>query len=395
VADVGEARRRLAVRLRALRMERYASPLTQAQVGAALGASVALLSSWENANAVPPEDRLKNYALLFAPRALPSGEELRLRDAAELSEAEEEARRRLVDELVALRDEAQPPAGKGAGREGDRFWYFPDATQIRIITTRLWPKALAGVPYASPWHPNYLESLWDGDRDSSLELFGHIRAENPTADVRLLTPERANRDDLTGHVVLLGQADDLLTSGASAAPRTRKQTVLEYLARRLELPFGIRVREGGDPEFDSEFLVTVDDAKNPRYYRDDEEPAGIEVYRPVFLRDDSVDGRPRRAVGGYPQLEYDVALLARKPNELNLATTVTICSGIFSRGTYGAVRALTDANLRERNEQYLRKNFDVDDFWLLLQIPVFSGANGAETLTPDLQRPLHRLRSSE
>jgi hypothetical protein len=89
-----------------------------------------------------------------------------------------------------------------------------------------------------------------------------------------------------------------------------------------------------------------------------------------------------------------VALLGRFPNPLNLSATVTICSGIFSRGTYGAVRALTDATLRARNERYLAGHFDLQNFWLLLHVPVFPGPTGALTLTPDLTRPFHRLRSS-
>lgn len=396
MVGTAEASRRLANRLRELRTHSAGVSCTQGQLANAIGASSPLVSAWENANAVPPEERLKAYARVFASSRVLTAAVESSSTEIELSADEEHRRRELVDELINLREEALArPVAEPAGGLGGRFWYFPGAKRIRIITTRFWASALDGIPYANPWHPNYLQTLWDADHDASLELFGHLRAENPTADVRFLDAESATSDDLTSHIIILGQGDSLLASRHASPPDgDHRQTVLEYLARRLELPFGTRLREGGDREFDSEFVVTVDESGNPRYYPYMKDPAKIEIYRPVFLRDEGAPGRPRRMVGGYPQLEYDVAVLARMPNALNLATTVTICSGIFSRGTYGAVRALTDVNMRARNEAYLRQHLDVDNFWLLLQVPVFSGPEGAETLTPDLQCPLHRLRGS-
>lgn len=119
------------------------------------------------------------------------------------------------------------------------------------------------------------------------------------------------------------------------------------------------------------------------------------MFRPRFRRDMSLPGRPWLTENGLPSLEYDVALLARRPNQFNLATTVTVCMGVFSRGTYGAVRALTDASLRSRNEEFLLEHFpDLNNFWVLFYVPVFSGLHRLDTMTPDLERPFHRLRSS-
>ena len=56
-------------------------------------------------------------------------------------------------------------------------------------------------------------------------------------------------------------------------------------------------------------------------------------------------------------LAEDVGLLARVPNPLNSSRTLTICNGIHSRGVYGAVRSLTDAQLRDANERYIAANF--------------------------------------
>jgi hypothetical protein len=72
-----------------------------------------------------------------------------------------------------------------------------------------------------------------------------------------------------------------------------------------------------------------------------------------------------------------------------------MCTGTFSRGTFGAVRALTDAALRTRNEHFLLEHFGgLDDFWMLFYVPIFRSVNGLETVTPDLGRPFHWLRDS-
>ena len=116
------------------------------------------------------------------------------------------------------------------------------------------------------------------------------------------------------------------------------------------------------------------------------------TYPPRYLR--GRDGSRRLGPTGRPLLEYDVALLARQPNELNLSTTVTICSGLFSRGTYGVVRAFTDPVLSQQNHQRLAALVDPGRFWMLMYVPVFQGAEGLQTLTPDLTRPMHVLTVS-
>ena len=40
--------------------------------------------------------------------------------------------------------------------------------------------------YTRKTHPNYIQSLGNGDMDSLIELVGHIRAENPGSEVRWL-----------------------------------------------------------------------------------------------------------------------------------------------------------------------------------------------------------------
>jgi transcriptional regulator with XRE-family HTH domain len=381
----------LAARLRTLRLGSQGGAVTQRAVATVLGVSVPLISSWESGGAVPTAERLRDYALAFAVDDALQADRPQLPDEDSLTEAQDRRRQALVDELIQLRDGALQPSRaetRERGELGGKFWYYPEGSKVRIITTKMWPSVLARIPYADPRHPNYIESFGDADRDATIELLGHIRAENPTADVRFLTADRATREDLVDHVVVLGQGDSLWQAGTSD-----DVSVLATLAPKLELPLGTRLREGGDPDFDSEF-VTLDDKGEPAWFADVGQAADIVNYRPRFLRDPA-DPQRRRRESGLPLLEYDVALLARRANPFNLATSVTLCSGVFSRGTYGSVRTMTDASLRARNEQLLQDRFgDLQDFWLLFYVPVFQGAAGLETVTPDLGRPFHRLRSS-
>ena len=76
----------------------------------------------------------------------------------------------------------------------------------------------------------------------------------------------------------------------------------------------------------------------------------------------------------------DVGLLARVPNPLNANRTLTICNGIHSRGVYGAVRSLTDAEMREGNEKYISTNFgDAQSFAILMSVKVIKN----KAMTPD------------
>jgi transcriptional regulator with XRE-family HTH domain len=438
----------LADRLRQLRAQQFGAPVTQGQLAKALRVSTPTISAWENGTQVPPEDRLRSLALFYAtPRSL---EGPSLLDVGALTKEEERLRRELIDELVQLREvHSATSARQQTGALGGRFYYFPDGLPVRIIGSRLSPYEVlpsppsrhlieaarrlrdllgdeapegvddalkeleryvdvvpvlrdlvdmgeshrhdieqadwnvlargfkgGGVQYADPWHPNGVESLWNGDMDAVIELHGHIRAENPGSDVRWILDTDVTADDLAGgHIVILGSGHTLFE---------RAGGVLDYLTRRLNLPlkttFALK-----DPEYGGRFVVSLDDDGRP-----DADGAHSEEHSPRFLTQDG----ERVLERGQPVLEYDVALLSRSPNPLNLAGTVTICTGVFSRGTYGAVRTLTDSHLRARNEKFLDEHVDVTNFWMLMHVPVLTTATGAQTVTPDLTRPFHRLRTS-
>jgi transcriptional regulator with XRE-family HTH domain len=365
-----------------LRRLREARGLTQRQLGDLLGEgralSPALISSWESGKAVPADRWLEAYAH-------------KLSGAADATGGEDPVAG-LLSRLMMLREAVTPAERTSSpartGMLGGRFWHFPDGRPIRIVSTPMYRAVVDSVSYANPFHPNYIESLGNADMDATIELLGHLRAENPHSDVRYLTRRSVDRDDLTGHLVLLGGSGTLV----DPALPPRELSPLAWLVRRLDLPLYTQLPPGGDPEYDLEFVVTLDDQGEPVHRGQHRE-----VHRPTFLR---VDGHRMRVDGhgnpvdhdGFPQLEYDVGLLLRRPNPLNLAVTVTLCSGIFSRGTYGAVRCLSDGQLRRANEAFLAEHLGLEQFWLLMRVPVLHTRRGAQTITPDLNRPFHVLR---
>jgi transcriptional regulator with XRE-family HTH domain len=370
---------RLAARLRDLR-ESAGWELTQRDLAAALRISPSLISSWEKATAVPSSERLVAYARFFGThRSLESGAP-RLLTTGDLTKDERPEVDALAAELEGLRrDLLQPGPGPVAGHRG--FWCFPDGQPITILCGPLSDDQLglgpdgsvpAGAPriteYARRTHPNYIGALHNGDVDALIELFGQLRAENPSSRVAWKTIGEAGSTDLTGHVVILGGAD----LGPLSVGEIGAYSAIRQIIRLLELPVLTRLPDGADPEFDTEFVVTAPDAGQPD-----------EVVRPGFAASANGDRR----------LEHDVALLVRAPNPLNVSARITLCMGIFSRGTFGAVRAWTDPQLRTPNERFLAEHVaDPNRFWMLVRVPVIGGTR---TITPDLRGPSTLLRSSD
>jgi hypothetical protein len=186
-----------------------------------------------------------------------------------------------------------------------------------------------------------------GDLDALIELYGHLRAENPRLDVihRLISDVAS--DDFSGHVILLGGI------GWNQVTARFQRAISQVPITQME----VEQLETGEI-----FCVNS--------------PEGPQRFYPEYAD-----------LGSGKELISDVGYIAHLRNPFKINRTLTIFNGIHSRGVYGAVRCLTDVKVREENENYLAKNFPSNEFAMLLRVPVVAN----ETLSPDLEDPTARL----
>jgi transcriptional regulator with XRE-family HTH domain len=341
----------LAARLRDLRVSARPAPVKQRQLARALGISVPLISSWERTAdpKAPTPERIAAYARFFAtPRSLGDGRSALLDDLS----AEEDSRRlALEDELLTLRAAAIGTTGANQGSSTlDNHppaagpWHFPDGAPVTIVCGELPQKRRADAAYTDPSSPDYVELYSFADLDSLTELHGHVRAANPRSDVWITTASLVSRDHLTTHLVLLGGVDFNKVTTA----------VLDSLG----VPVRQQTRLTDDPDDEGAFEVRT----TPRA-----------EHRPILNKDD-----------GNRILVEDVAHFCRGQSPYNALRTVTVCNGMFGRGVYGAVRALTDARFRDRNAAYVRNRFPAaQTYSILARVKVVNG----EVITPDWNLP--------
>jgi hypothetical protein len=352
----------LAQRLRQLRQDHWPDrKITQPQLALALGGvSVPLISSWESQTnpRIPPSPRLDSYAALFAsPRSFAADPPRRL-SPQEMTDAERHAMAELKLELNQLRNAAlratstaaadRSPGGHTAAGPAPRShdvtrsagpWHFDDQDTVTLVCAQ-WPQdMLEKMPYTDINDPDYIELLTYSDLDSVFELHGHIRAANPASLVQYRTPGKLTPDDYSSHLVSLGGIDWNLAT----------RSVLD----ELQLP----VRQVAD--WGNEGAQYFDVEKDGKPVR----------YRPTLTRK-----------GDRTTLTEDIALFAFAVSPFNVERTVTIFSGMYGRGTYGAVRALTDVRFRDRNADYLRSKFgNSDAYCILTRVRIVNGV----TVTPD------------
>ena len=315
-----------------------------------------LISSWESQTnpRIPPLSRLEGYAAVFAtPRSFDGPVPRRL-DQADMTDGEKRAMTELRQELQHLRSEvlragsadrenvAVEPARAAGGLLASGPWHFPDGATITIVCAQWPPDMMKTIPYTKVDDPDYIELLKIPDLDALFELHGHLRAVNPGNQVNLRTVGNLAPDDYSTHLVSLGGVDwNRITA-----------TTLNQLPIPVEQ---ITDWEKEDPE--AYFEVKQDDE--------------VVRYQPDLVRDAAL---PKGI------LRSDVALFARAVSPFNRERTVSICNGMYGRGTYGVVRALTDANFRERNATYLSSHFgDSDAYCVLTRVRIEDGV----TLTPD------------
>jgi transcriptional regulator with XRE-family HTH domain len=339
----------LAHRLRDLREHRWPGIVVrQRTLAEALGVSVPLISSWENeVRLTPPrETHLHDYATFFATKHSVANGHGRLMPDSKLSAAEVVARDDLRDELMALRRAVTQRAMSAPPLGFD--WKYPKGAAIRIVCGSL-DLSEGFHKYMDPQNPNYTELLRYADADALIELFGHLRMVNPDADVRFFTTDQLEADPqsadvLQSHVIVLGGIG------------------LNTFADYSKLPLPIRQIKANRLRYGEIFEVT--------------EPGKEARHAPVMTK------------GGTRGVEEDVGFLARMRNPNHLSTTWTICNGVYARGVLGAVRTLTDDNLRVQNERYLSAKFaGAASFAILMRVPVLLGA----AQTPDLRIARTRL----
>ena len=294
----------LSRRLLRLRQNHWGEQLTQPALGRMLGVKAPTISSWERAEAVPPQERIEAYATFFASRRSLAAD--RLLEQSELTDGEQAMRTGLLAELTDLRDRAQT---------GDPITevdplVFGDGAPIRIICGKLEePPATAS---GTRW--NYMALSAFADLDALVALHGHLREVNPGTDVRYKLAQRMEGHDLRAHLVILGHL-------------AMSQTDLRDL-----LPPAL-VRQVADP-------ATAPDGEIF------EVPGTGARFGPTFAG----TGEDKRVV-------EDVGLLARMPNPIDTARTLTVLSGVYTRGVYGAVRCLTDREVGPTNGRWLREHF--------------------------------------
>lgn len=360
--DSLDARQALARRLRSLREDHWPeTKVTQPQLAQALGVSVPLISSWESLThpRIPPLSRLDAYALLFA-ATQPFGASAPGRpNAADLADEERHVMLELKRELrqlrnAALRTDLSSAEGFATQRPGSPAesiqatpWRFEDGGTVTIVCAELPQHMLDKIPYTKVDDPDYIELLTYSELDSLFELQGHLRAANPSNHVVRRITSTMKSDDYHTHLAILGGIDwNFLT-----------RMILE----KLDLP----VRQVADWETEGAQYFEVD------------ENGTIAQHRPVLQK-----------TGDRGILFEDVALFARGVNPFNRARTVTLCHGMYGRGTYGAVRALTDSEFRDRNSDYVKSRFHgCDTYCILTRVPIVNG----ETVTPDWTSGEHTL----
>ena len=218
-------------------------------------------------------------------------------------------------------------------------WRFRDGKTITLVCAQLPNNLRAADEYTDLDSPDYIQLYTYSDLDALFELYGHLRAANPANQVDLRIADMLTPDEYSSHLVSLGGIDWNTATGS--------------LLQELQLPVRQIVNWGKGNAPDDVYFEASDGQK----------------FRPEL---DQVSGKNK--------LRFDVALFARAVNPYNKQRAVTICTGMYGRGTYGAVRALTDARFRDRNTRYVNSRFgESSSYCIVTRVPVVNGA----TITPD------------
>ena len=315
--------------------------LTQAQLAKAFSTegrvAPATVSSWESTTSpktLSPA-RISAYARFFCTqRSLEGGPHLIPED--QLTPVEAQRFHELESKLLRL---ANP------GYHGRQHTFQFDAGPVVVICPTT-PREMQGS-LADEHNPRFTKTRQYGDLDALIELYGHLRAENPSLDVFHRSISDVVSDDFSSHVILLGGI------GWNKVTRRFQRAISQVPITQLE----------------------VDQLKTGEIFCV-ETPDGVQSFYPEYAD-----------LGNGKELISDVGYVAHLRNPFKVNRTLTIFNGIHSRGVYGAVRSLTDVRVRVENERYLAERFPSNEFAMLLRVPVVAN----ETLSPDFQDRSTRL----
>jgi len=333
---------RFAAALRELRESTWPDlVLTQGQLAQALSlegrVAPATLSSWESVTnpKTPSVARIASYARFFCTERSLEGEP-HLIPEDQLTPDELKRLREIESHLLELSNPQQ--------REVQRTFQF-DAGPVTLICPTA-PTPVRGS-LADEHDPNFTKLQQYGDLDALIQLYGHVRAENPNLEVVYRLSSEVVPEDYSSHVILLG--------GVGWNEGTR----------RMQAALGqVPIQQ-----------IAVDDLSAGDAFRV-ETDQGARIFYPGY-----------EELGGRRELVADVSYVARLRNPFKFNRTLTICNGIHSRGVLGAVRSLTDPGVSEENEKYLADRFPEGEFAILLRARVV----GNQTLSPDFLDPEARL----
>jgi hypothetical protein len=282
----------------------------------------------------------------------------RLLSTTDLTAPEAQAREALATELMHLRAEAmRAESGSHRGNSAATRqsaeavsadpWYFADRNRIVLVCAQLPSDLRAKMPYTDPDDPDFISLYRYSDLDALVEVHGALRAANPRSGVFIRSADQITSDDYTSHLVSVGGVD--------------WNTATRSVLARLQLPVK-QIAEWHVPG---------------GTYFEVEHEGGQSRYPPHL--DTSGDSSV---------LVEDVALFAQAVNPWNRKRKVTICNGMYGRGSYGVVRALTDSNFREDNAAYVSQRFGVSEAYCLLTRVAIENK---DTVTPDWTDPETRL----
>jgi hypothetical protein len=201
------------------------------------------------------------------------------------------------------------------------------------------------MPYTDPADPDYIRLYTFADIDSLVELYGHVRANNPRSAVRYTSDEVLHEEQYRSHLAILG--------GVDWNPTTR------YILDQTGIPVRQLPRE--KPADRGGFK------------------AGGQVFQPVVRRNATEE-----------LLIEDVCHIVRVINPYDDRRTVTVCNGSYGRGTLAAVLAFTDERTKDENDNYLAARFpDRRTFSIVARVRMVGGRTARPLTLSDPDTVLH------